>query len=192
MQEQIAYQNNGAANTYVAGVYKDGNLAGDFTIINGTHRTAGSISQAVSGLYTTYGAGERKDITIEGDGKFQVRIRSGNISANDGSDENDLAAKINIVDVAWSIAKSFLPGGGSCMDDVKEQVLNDYQSEIPSLSGSLNEVSNVVYVVATKIISDNIFKAAGCYDSEIFPRFLKLQNHLSIICRLYQRTQKVR
>lgn len=180
-ERTLTIQNNGAANAYVAGVYKDGNLEGDFKIINGIERTAPSISQAVSGLYLPFAPSDRKEIQLEGDGNFQVRIRSGNTTTADNSDENALAAKINVINVAWSIAERFLPGS-SCMNEIKPQLLNDYQEEIPAFSGSVNEVSNTVYALASKIIVDNISRFSGCFDSESFPGYAEtVKSYISYI-----------
>ncbi|MBL7697902.1 MAG: hypothetical protein JNK79_07075 [Chitinophagaceae bacterium] len=167
----ITIQNNGAANAYVAGLYKDGNLQGELTVVNGTVRSAPSLSQAVSGMYLPFSSADRKEIKLEGDGNFQLRIRSGNTAASDNSDENALAAKINVIDVAWSIAERFFTGGGNCMSDVKKQLINDYPLEVPDFDGSLSEVSNAIYVLASKIVTSNVSGLSGCYDSELFPGF---------------------
>lgn len=178
----VTIASNGAANTYIAGVYKDGERVSDFTIIDGTSRYATSTVQALNGIYTPYTSFDTKTILLDGNGKFEVKIRSGNPILQDGSQENYIASKINLIDVAWSMAENLLPGNASCLKDAKDAIRNNYDVEMPAFNGTLYEMAIGVYGVVEKIIADNIDAAAGCYeDHDIFNEYaatLKMYVHL--------------
>lgn len=168
----VTIKNNGAANTYVAGVYKGGDRVNDFIVIRGTERYAQSVGQAVSGLYAPFTSAAQKDFVLGDNGNYQVRVRSGSLSAGDNSDENLLAAKINIIDEAWSIAERFMPMDDACVADIKSRMVADYVLDVPQLSGSMSEVANAVHGIAAKMIGDNISLAADCFaDRDIFGRY---------------------
>jgi hypothetical protein len=168
----ITIKNNGAANTYVAGIYKNGNRTGDLKIIHGTPRYAMSVDQAANGAYLPSADEDHTDLALTENGQYEIRIRSGNTTTGDNSDENILAAKINMVDVAWTFVQKFLPSNGDCVNDAKAEITNNYQIDIPVMNGSLVEVSNASFQIAHKIINDNINKLDNCYDQNgVFSRY---------------------
>ncbi len=184
----VKIKNNGAAISYVVAVYKDGERTGDFTILPATQRHAPSVSQAESGVYDPHSSSEQKTIELSGAGSFDLRIRSGNTATEDASEQNHLAARVNMIDMAWSIANKFMRSNEGCMKDIRTQMVNNYQFDVPSMNGSLNEMSNDAFSLAGKIIADNIGSTAGCFNNDqMFPRYsamvISFVNYLGFVSR---------
>ena len=162
----ISLTNNGASNSYVAGVYKDGERVGNFTLLRGTPRVASSTNDLISGIFNPFTSPDMQSIDLTGDGRFEIRVRSGNLSAQDASQENHLAAKINLINIAWKIAGALLPSNVTCLNEVENDVITSYEIDVPVLTGSLNEISTTVYHLAQQIIADNIGSTSVCYENE--------------------------
>lgn len=94
---EVILQNNQAAHTYVAGVYKNNKGVGPKYIIPGRTLFATSPSEAAAGVFGDgYGIPEPAQFTLSGNGEYMIRIRSGKPSEGDHTLESRMARNQNV------------------------------------------------------------------------------------------------
>jgi hypothetical protein len=137
----ITLLNNGVACIYVAGLYKDNQLLGSPITIDAKEIFPTSLPGLFSAVYNIVNpspAYTAKNLKLEGDGVFTIRIRSGR--TNPSSIESQMALTENRKKYWYSALTSFLltfPVGQKCIDAMKAkfgEVLSLYNTPPPSNS----------------------------------------------------------
>ncbi|SEW51526.1 hypothetical protein [Chitinophaga arvensicola] len=93
----------------VIGVYKDGQYTGKFPV-NGHQVFPGSISDVMNGIGMVYTgrSTESESYTLQGDGKFDIKMRTG-LGEDDGSAEYASADRINAFSLTAYLLNIFVP-----------------------------------------------------------------------------------
>jgi hypothetical protein len=164
----IGFTNNKAANDYVIGIYKDGQRVEQYTIEGATF-SATSISQILTGNVIFIGTPSSEQYTFSGDGKFEIKIRSGKPGLGDNSKEANDAFISNRNAIILDIALTAFPFIKSkklpCAKSIADKLVGTLGSGllISSLSGSsFIEFANAFYEVAILQMSSATDMIAKC------------------------------
>lgn len=166
---QVTIVNNGIACSYVGGVYKDGKKVGTSFTIDGLQFSPSSVFELSKG---NFGTAEpiSKTIDLEGDGNFEIRLRSG--KSSDDSEEAKQAFYENLLKFAldqYKFIVDVLPG--KCKKTMLARIMDNVTGipNIPSNS-TLAGVSRVFHDVNITLASTIEDVAENCYDEDIIKK----------------------
>ncbi|WP_165939987.1 Ig-like domain-containing protein [Dyadobacter psychrotolerans] len=164
----ILLQNSNVAHTYVAGLYKGGNPVGGKYVIGGRTIFATSLSEAAAGVFGDgYGIPSPVLITLEGDGKYQLRIRSGKPGTDDGSDESRMARARNVYGFMAKILNEIMPLGKDCGEAFAKGVPRLLSTIVDKKEAALNSAgSSAVFAsIALDITGEALTNAEELLES---------------------------
>ncbi len=153
----IGITNAGVSINYAVGLYKDGKLVSPIEIVGGYDVYPTSITDAISHLYafvTSSTTAEPSTIVYElkGDGRFEIKARSGKPGLNDNSEEAKKAFNYNVVKGAVTIISTYVP-----LNKLGKPCLDAYIGKLANLVGlaySFTNIDGKSAATVAKIITD--------------------------------------
>ncbi|GEM_PF-2025174 len=176
----LKFYNDGKLFTTAVGIYKDQILIEDF-LVEGVKAYPNSISDILSGGGWGTGTQLVKEFRMEGDGDFELKMRTGLIGYDDGSDEYDKALFANCKQIAIYILEPFLPnlklgGNKDCIYQLTLDIY-DYVNTIPNINGA----SGVQ--LASRAAMDFVENITSCLKQELphLPFFSNMSRYYKFI-----------
>ena len=153
----VLIQNNDVAHNYVAGIYKNETRLKKI-IIKGTQKFANSLKEALLGIfYNGYSSQDEHLFTMESDGTYLFKIRSGLPFMDDESKEFEEAQKYNIeIFIAKQVLKHIpIKNSGECQEAILKGIATRGYDPRPFKSAKTQiEIGSALFDLTSSVFND--------------------------------------
>jgi hypothetical protein len=176
--KELSFINNSRAHSSVVGIYKD-NVRLQKIVVEGLQYFPTSVSEALNGYGGVSADPIMHNYTMPGDGRYEIRIRTGQPGADDGTPEHREAFYENLALFSFHLLGTFMPGldpKSTCSKKtILTNLLNIFQAvpdiiQSKSVAAAVYTAESVAFQSVGEILSKcntpfngNYFKAVAKY-----------------------------
>jgi hypothetical protein len=178
--KELSFINNSRAHSSVIGIYKD-NVRLQKIVVEGLQYFPTSVSEALNGYGGVSADPIMHNYTMPGDGRYEIRIRTGKPGADDGSPEHREAFYENLALFSVHLLGTFMPGldpKSTCSKKtILTNLLNIFQA-VPDIMQS-KSVAAAVYTaesVALQSVNEILGKCNTPFNGNYFKAVAKYFN----------------